>query len=101
MDRGAVLLQGLRKNLQAWTDRIKRATCASNVVFTAEPDGEFTVQVEWAVKGGEPRFYRQTYTRREVFGSSYSEQQHGWRVQKKTCDYAKELMRNVLNARGV
>jgi hypothetical protein len=101
MDRGTVLLQGLRNNLRGWTDRIRRATYATDVTFTAQPDGEFTVRVEWTLKDGQKKYFDKTYTRREVFGLSYSGHQHGWRIQRKVCDYAKELMRDVLNARGV
>lgn len=101
MDRGGTLLQGLRQQLQLRVDTIRRATYATSVTFIPHDGGEFTVRVEWAVKGAEPKVFEKKFTRQEVFGASYGHSPMSWRVQRKACDYTRDIMRQVLAARGV
>jgi hypothetical protein len=96
-----MLLQGLLGQLQAWKDRIRRVTYADDVRLIPGKDGEFVVRVEWKTKDGEVQNFDRAFTRREVFGGSYTEGPRGWRVQKKTCDYARSVMREALSSRGV
>jgi hypothetical protein len=96
MDRGAVLLQGLRNQLQGWLMTIQRATCATNVSFVPLADGEFMVRVEWQPKGGEKKTFDRTFSKPEILGTNPAQ----WRVQRRACDYARDIMRDVLAARG-
>jgi hypothetical protein len=100
MDRGTVLLHSLRDNLRPWADRIRRATYASSVTFIPHKDGEFAVRIEWKV-GDETRHFERAFRRLEVFGKSFNDGPAGWRIQLKTCDYAKLLMREAMAARGL
>jgi hypothetical protein len=100
MDRGAILLQGLRGQLEGWLDTIKRATSATSVSFVTHAQGEFTLRIEWKKDGAVQHFDRM-FTRPEVFGASYGHSPMSWRVQRRACDYARDVMRQVLSARGV
>lgn len=101
VDRGTVLLQGLRQQLQGWADPIRRATCATSVTFIPHELGEFTLRVEWMSKEGTTKTFDRKFTRQEVFGSSYGHSPAGWRVERRACDHARDTMRQVLEARGV
>lgn len=96
MDHGAVLLQGLRNQLQGWMQTIKRATCATDVLFVPLADGEFVLRVEWQYKGGEKKTFDRTFSKSEILGTNPAQ----WRVQRRACDYARDIMRDVLAARG-
>jgi len=96
MDHGAVLLQGLRNQLQGWMQTIQRATCATAVSFVALPEGEFTLRVEWQHKGGEKKVFDRVFSKSEILGTNPAQ----WRVQRRACDYARDIMRDVLSARG-
>lgn len=100
MDRGTALLQNLRGQLQNWLLTIQRATGATDVSFVPHTAGEFTIRVTWRPKGGEEQTYDRVFTRQEVFGASYQTSPQTWRVQRKACDYAREIMRQVLTIRG-
>lgn len=95
MDRGAALLQGLLTNLRQWAPHIRRVTCASEVEVEYGDRGAFSLVVSWP--GGS---HRRDYTREFVFGASYSLSPDAWAVQRRACDYARDLMREVLQQRG-
>ena len=101
MDRGDALLNGLRNQMERWQDPIKRATCAATVSFISRQNGEFTVRVEWRQKDCEAKTFDYEVTRKGVFGASYGHSPLTWRVEKRACDYARDVMRQVLAARGV
>lgn len=101
MDRGTALLQGLRKQLEGWRDRIKRATGASLVELVPGEKGEFTAHVEWTTRRGEKKSLDRPFTRLEVFGSSYTQGMMHWQVQKRVCFYARAVIGDVLAARGI
>jgi hypothetical protein len=97
MDRGEALLSDLRNKLEAgWADTIRRATGA-RLTFTGLPGGEFVVKCLW----GETKTYEKTFTRERVFASSYMQGMHGWRVERRACDHARDLIRELLVERGV
>jgi hypothetical protein len=100
MDRGTVLLQTLCGQLRGWADPIRRATYATSVDFLPGKDGEFTLRVVWPSREDGPQHYDKEFTRPEVFGVSYAGSPLAWRVQRRACDYARDVMREVLAARG-
>lgn len=95
MDRGAVLLQQLRQNLQGWAPFIQRST-HGQVSFESGDACEFTLVV--TMKKSE---YRKEFTRQFVFGSTLVLPPLGWRVQKKPCEYAKACVREIFEQRGI
>jgi hypothetical protein len=101
MDRGYALLQGLRVQLERWTDTIRKATCATAVSFVPQTEGEFALRIEWKLKTGEVKTFDRVFTRREVFGASYRRQPHAWQVERRACDYARDCIQKVLTERGV
>ena len=101
MDRGTILLNGLRSQLVGWLDVIRRGVGATDISIVQGGDGEFTVHVEWTTKGGELQSFDKPFTRQEVFGASYGHTPLTWRVQRRACDYARDIMRQILSARGV
>jgi 3-phenylpropionate/cinnamic acid dioxygenase small subunit len=100
MDRGEALLQGLRRQLEHRLDSIRRSVGATTVSIVPQPDGEFSIRVEWVMKDGTKTFDH-SFTQRSVFGASYMGSPMAWRVEKKACDYARDCIRQVLAARGV
>jgi len=100
MDRGTALLQNLRKKLEGWVSPIQRATGASSVEFIPRDAGEFSICVAW--KSGDTLCsFDRLFARKEVFGASYALGPSSWHVQKRACDYARDLIRQVLEQRGV
>ena len=101
-DRAEVLLQGLRVRLQEWFPIIKRATGAMDVCWVPISDGAFTVNVTWMMKDRpHPYQHSTSFTHQKVFGESYKHSPQAWRVQRKACDYARDIIRSVLTERGV
>lgn len=101
MDRGAVLLQGLRDKLfSGWARSIQRSTGAHNVEFVTRENGEFAVRVSWK-KGEVDKVFEKEFTRAHVLGPSLHRPMMEWHMQKRTCDYAREIMCEVLAQRGV
>lgn len=100
MDRATVLLQGLRERLQLWEPFLRRAT-HGEVEFRPRAAGEFAVYVRWRNRDGTPGEYMQEFTKKFVFGSSFQLAPAAWAVEKRVCDYARGLVRSVLEARGI
>jgi hypothetical protein len=100
MDRGAVLLQGLRERLNGgWMEAIRRSTGAHQVTFVMDTTGEFAVRVVWMVAGKEHVFEKK-FTKSYVLGASFHRPMAEWHVEKRACDYARDIMREVLAQRG-
>lgn len=100
MDRGAVLLQGLRERLNdGWMGSIRRATGAHQATFAMDGAGEFTVRVVWK-HGEEEKVYEKKFTKAYVLGPSIHRPMAEWRLEKRACDYARDIMREVLAQRG-
>jgi hypothetical protein len=97
MDRGEALLFDLRNKLESrWAETIRRATGAT-LTFAGLPGGEFVVKCSW----GEAKTYEKTFTRERVFGGSYNNGVQGWHVERRACDHARDLIRELLVERGV
>lgn len=99
MSRGAELLQGLKKKMLVWSDPIRRATGASTVLFLSSPDGSFIVQVRYLHQKTD-RLYTKHFTPEYVFGSTLGPNPLTLRVQRLVCDYARDVIRDVLEERG-
>ena len=82
-------------------DRIRRATYATDVTIVPTIRGEFSVRVVWKNKDGTVGAVDHEFTRKAVFGASYTNAPLAWRVERKACDYMRDVMRHVLAARGV
>ena len=78
---------------------IRRATGAHQATFVANEGGEFTVRVVWKV-GDEERVYEKKFTKAFVLGASFHRPMPEWHLQKRACDYARDIMREVLALRG-
>jgi hypothetical protein len=101
MDRGVVLLQGLRDKLNTgWARTIQRSTGASSVSFVERTNGEFALRVVWK-NGDIEKVFEKEFTRASVLGASVHRSTLEWHVQKRTCDYARDTIREVLAVRGV
>lgn len=100
MDRGALLLQGLRTQLGCWFTTIQRGAGLTSLEVVDGPDGAFTLLAEWKTKEGKPEFFSCDFTRELVFGRTAGGSPLAYRVQKRACDYAKDFMREILARRG-
>ena len=102
MNRAAILLQGLMNQLKAWFPRIQKALYATSVeAIAGSPTGEFTVVVKWTLKSGEAKQYNKLFDRSFVFGQTASLDPTAWTVQRRACTYAREIIAEVLQQRGV
>jgi hypothetical protein len=100
MDRGALILQELRKKLhEGWSASIRRATGAHRVLFTMNEGHEFTVRVLWMV-GEKEHAFEKKFTKAYVLGPSIHRPMAEWGLQKRACDHARDVMREVLALRG-
>jgi hypothetical protein len=83
-------------------DVIRRGVGAQKVEFSPREGGkEFAVVVTYTTKEGKTVVHESLFTQARVFGESKRGSLQAWRVQKKACDYAREVMREVLEKRGV
>lgn len=100
MDRGAHLLQGLRTKLKTWVPFMQRAT-KGTVEFISRADGEFAVAVRWKNRDGSDGEFIREFTKKYCLGVTFTLPSGSWAVEKKACDYARDVVRDVLGARGV
>ena len=98
MDRGETLLRGLQDKLKAWADYIQRCTHAT-VSFVPMAHGEFEVVVNWPAQGGPAGEYKKAFTRSFVFGGTFQLSPNAWTIERKACDHARDIVRDVLNKR--
>lgn len=100
MDRGGQLLQAFRVDLERRLHVVGRAVGATAVRVVPAADGEFLVEVVW--DGPEKKaLHTKTFTRALVFGSSLGPNPLTWRVMRAPCLHVKDLIREVLERRGV
>jgi hypothetical protein len=78
-------------------DSIKRCVGAINISLTYQPHNEFSVLLLWP--GGKE--YTKKFTRAMVFGSSMQGPEVSWQIEKTACAHASDLVREVLELRGV
>jgi hypothetical protein len=100
MDRGAALLRDLQDKLKAWTDYIRRCT-NGEVAFVQKSGGEFDLVVRWPNKGSSAGEHVKSFTRQFVFGGTFSLSPNAWAIEKRACDHARDVVREVLAKRGV
>lgn len=100
MDRGAILLQDLRTKLQRdHVARLRRALHAEVTIEVDHQSGEFAILV-LPKKEGLPSF-RKLFNRELVFAGTYHLSPEAWAVQKRACDYTQDIVREVLQQRGI
>ncbi len=80
---------------------MKRSTHATEVVFEPKAHGEFTVVIRWVNKDQTTGEYKKDFTKEFVFGSTFRLSPQAWVVEKRACDYARDIVRGVLQQRGV
>ena len=101
MDRGTALLQDLRRKLAGWQDYIKRCTHATEVLFVNKEGGEFDLVVHWVNKQQSAGEFTKNFTRRFVFGGTFSLSPNAWAIERRACDHARDIVREILSKRGV
>jgi hypothetical protein len=101
MDRGDVLLGRLMSHLGGWFDTIRRGTGSHSVATTVTPSNGFKLRASWKTKAGAEEHFERAFTKEFVFGNSFTAGPNGWHVQRRTCQYAREFIGDVLKARGV
>jgi hypothetical protein len=100
LNRAEVLLQQLYGKLGTWLPAIRRATGAADACFVPRPGGEFNIRVEWKLRDG-VGVYEKEFTKAYVFGGTFHRPQAEWHIEKRACDHARDIMREVLALRGV
>lgn len=98
-DRGTLLLKDLKFKLQrSHIERLRRSL-HSNITFEEGKDGEFTVIVTplHAPAAG----FRKLFSRQLVFAGTFHLSPHAWAVEKRACDYTADIIREVLEQRGI
>jgi hypothetical protein len=100
VDHSEVLLQGLQQKLSTHLGSIKRATGAITSLIEPAANGEFVVRVAWLVDGA-VEIYEKAFAKSFVFRNCMSKPQLEWHIEKRACDYARDIMREVLAQRGI
>lgn len=99
--RDVILMRMLQNQMSGWLDVIRRGVGAEKVEFSPREGGrEFTVVVTCKMKEGE-KVYESHFSQQRVFGASMRGPVLGWHIQKKACDFARDVMREVAEQRGV
>lgn len=99
MDRATILLNDLRARFQrTHVERLRRALYA-NVTVEVGTGGEFTIVVQ-PLKASLSSF-KKSFTREFVFAGTYHLSPEAWAVQKRACDYTQDIVREVLEQRGI
>jgi hypothetical protein len=73
----------------------------STVEFVAHGGGEFSVRFLWRDKSGKAAQFERRFTPEYCFGPTHKLQPLAWRHQRKACEHARTVARDVLQARGV
>ena len=98
-DRGTLLLKDLKFKLQrSHVERIRRAL-HSDITFEEGEGGEFTVAVK-PLRSTTVSF-RKLFSRQLVFAGTFHLSPNAWAVEKRACDYAADIIREVLEQRGI
>lgn len=88
-------MERLRSKVCTWLPRIKSSTCADEVRVQTIPSG-FCITVLWTEKGTGKRSHSLHFTQAGVFDKG-----RGFVPRKKPCDYARQIILEVLSKRGV
>lgn len=98
----ALQMKTLMGQMQGWLDVIRRGTAAHKVEIVPKDGGQwFTVLVHYKLKDGSEKIFESNFTAQRVFGASMQGNANAWRIQRRGCDYAREVLREVLQHRGV
>ena len=97
--RARDLLNRLRVQLTPWIDTICKATSATDLTFSVHPEG-LSVHAKWKNADGTEGQTSKVFAVDYVLGPDHSST-FRCRIQKRTCEYAREVIRQVLTARGV
>lgn len=100
--RDVLLMKTLMGQLQGWLDVIRRGTAADVVEIVPSNGGrEFSIVIRYKTKEGEARTFESHFSQQRVFGASMNGAPLTWCIQRRGCDYAREVLREVLESRGV
>jgi hypothetical protein len=100
--RDVLLMKTLTGQLQGWLDVIKRGTAADKVEIVPKEAGrEFAIVISYRTKDGQAHTFESYFSRERVFGVSLRGAPLTWCIQKRGCDYAREVLREVLEHRKV
>lgn len=84
-----------KRALYRWAGHIKSKTGSTIFTFENAPSGEFTLIV-----GGPWGKYRKFYSRRAVWGTSARKVHASQRMRKRTCDFVREIIKEVNQAKA-
>lgn len=99
-DRGTILLKDLKFKLQRLhVGRLRRSLQFPDIEFEEGQGGEFTVIVT-------PKHLRHDRLSEAVqlttlFAGTFHLSPHAWAVEKRACDYTADIIREVLEQRGI
>ena len=100
MDRGTLLLQDLKIKLQrSHIDRLRRSLSADITIELGE-GGEFTLVIKPLRPAGAACF-KKLFSRQLVFAGTYHLSPQAWALEKRACDYASDIIKEVLEQRGI
>jgi hypothetical protein len=99
MTRDESLLQGLKQKMQGWLAFIQKTAMATKATIEPAENGEFFVVVQW--EKPEHGEYKKHFDRPTVFGSSMRLHPLAWTVQRCVGDFSRDVVREVLQQRGV
>jgi len=100
--RDVLLMKVLIDQMQGWLDVIRRGTAADKVeIVPKEGLREFAVVIHYRTKDGQPKTFESYFSRQRVFGASLQGKAQTWAIQRRACDYAREVLREALENRGV
>lgn len=98
--RGAILLGELLTKIRPWFTHIRRATHASDLqVEPGAHAGEFALRIRGQGKDA-PWEYTSVFSQGRVFGATYPMGPEAWAPHQRPCDFAREVIREVLTHRG-
>lgn len=98
-DRGTILLKDLKFKLQRLHVGRLRRSLHSDIEFEEGQGGEFTVIV--TPKHSTTTGFRKLFSRQLVFAGTFHLSPHAWAVEKRACDYTADIIREVLEQRGI
>lgn len=100
MNRGEQLLQVFLSEMRQQASRIKKGSYANDVTLSRSAGG-VDVVVVWKNKNGTEGRWTKTFTLEELLGDTMRQPPTAWRIQRRFCAYAREVLGSVLNQRGV
>ena len=84
-----------KRALLRWGGHVKNKTGSTTYRFKNSANGEFTLEV-----GGEWGSYSKIFTRQMVWGTSAQKLPSGRRMVKRTCDFVRDIVKEVNAEKG-